>query len=113
MAADATNLEIRTGDGNDHADGLPFPHPVQIFDEDGNDSLQGSAGNFYGDMLVGWAGDDLFWGSSGDDLYYGGGGSDTVQYSTLSPVALDFSLDGEVNDVVYYAPDGVPQSASD
>jgi Ca2+-binding RTX toxin-like protein len=64
LSADAINLTVDGGDGND-----------VLIGSDGNDTLIGGAGN---DLLIGGAGDDALLGGDGNDILIGGPGQDLL-----------------------------------
>ena len=54
----------------------PMTFPLQLFGQNGNDTLIGALGN---DLLEGGAGNDVLAGSEGNDTLYGGAGNDTLR----------------------------------
>jgi Ca2+-binding RTX toxin-like protein len=112
-AADIKRIEIRLGNGNDHAsiaDNILLPvqidggagddylqaggGPATLLGGDGKDTLIGGRCN---DILIGGLGKDVLIGGSGDDILDGGAGND-VLYGGRGNDAL---LGGDGNDVVF------------
>src|SRR5262249_33558735 len=65
-------IQVLTSGGNS------IQRPVQLFGDDGNDTLDARAAP-QGAILVGGAGNDLLYGGSGRDLLFGGLGADTLR----------------------------------
>jgi Ca2+-binding RTX toxin-like protein/6-phosphogluconolactonase (cycloisomerase 2 family) len=112
-AAEIERIEIRLGNGNDHAsiaDNILLPVQIdggagddylqagggtaKLLGGDGNDKLIGGRGN---DILIGGLGRDILIGGSGDDILDGGAGNDVLYggrgYDTL--------LGGDGNDLLF------------
>ncbi|WP_368413349.1 cadherin domain-containing protein [Dongia sp.] len=80
------------GPGNDDIDGSPFPGPLIILGNAGDDVLTGSPSD---DQIYGLGGNDLLIAGhgGGDDLIDGGDDTDTVRYaSTTLGVTVDLEL---------------------
>jgi RTX calcium-binding nonapeptide repeat (4 copies) len=95
---------VHLGDGNDHGASIndhAAGHHVELFGEDGDDTLQSDASS---DLLDGGAGNDLLTPDDDDagpgDVVVGGAGEDTLQTGnptgTNGPIAVSF--DGQAND---------------
>jgi len=112
-AADIKRIEIRLGNGNDHAsvaDNIVLPvqidggagddylqsggGPATLLGGDGKDTLIGGLTN---DILIGGLGNDVLLAGSGDDVLDGGAGND-VLYGARGNDTL---LGGDGNDVLF------------
>jgi RTX calcium-binding nonapeptide repeat (4 copies) len=79
-------VSVFAGDGNDHVEMDPSvtTWKAELFGEDGNDHLVGTAqddrleGGLGNDRLEGLAGDDVLVGGSGHDVFVGGDGTDQI-----------------------------------
>lgn len=83
---------ISGGPGDDAIDGSPFPGPLIILGNAGNDVLTGSPSN---DLIYGLGGNDLLIAGhgGGNDLIDGGADGDTVRYaSTTLGVTVDLEF---------------------
>lgn len=65
-------------DGDDNLDGSFDDFGVNVFAEDGNDSISGGSAS---DTIDGGSGNDFLSGSTGDDSLTGGSGDDTFTYA--------------------------------
>jgi Ca2+-binding RTX toxin-like protein len=121
-AADIKRIEIRLGNGNDHAsisDNILLPVQIDggagddcleagggattLLGGDGNDTLIGGRGNdiliggLGKDVLIGGSGDDILDGGAGNDVLYGARGNDTL----LGGDGKDVLLGGRGNDKLH------------
>jgi Ca2+-binding RTX toxin-like protein len=112
-AAEIERIEIRLGNGNDHAsiaDNILLPVQIdggtgddylqagggtaKLLGGDGNDKLIGGRGN---DILIGGLGRDVLIGGSGDDALDGGAGKDVL----FGCPGNDTLLGGDGNDLLF------------
>ncbi len=98
----AMKVSANGGDGNDHLDASTSQAAVQLYGDDGNDTLIGGMSD---DILVGGGGNDTLTGGAEYDRLYGGEGHDRLYGGTGNDVLKgeagdDVAEGGEGNDYV-------------
>lgn len=99
-AANVENHQVFPGGGDDLVNmsnrGTSYPFAVQVYGDEGNDTIVGSAN---GDLLVGQGGDDRLSGLGGGDNLQGGTGMDTIDGRDGAD-SIDGGADTDILDLI-------------